>query len=458
VDGDGDLDVLSASFNDSKIAWYENTDGAGGFGAQQVIAPPALAAISVFAADVDGDGDLDVLSALASNEIAWYQNRGGQFALPTGSSAYLAMVDGQTDDVLEVEAIHRGRMGDGDAELATLALRLTDGGGAPLSDAQADALFSQLAFYLDEGSGAFETGSDTLVASASAPFTLSSGELTVAFADADPDVQVAQGTPRTYFVVATLQGSASGASPNQFQVVHAREPGSTAEDRSFDLPLSLEYLDDTPSGAIQALPAAGDYDDDGVQNSTEVANGTDPGNPDTDDDGLTDGVETDTGTFVDENDTGTDPLDPDTDDDGLTDGDEVNQNHSDPLDADADGDDVCDGPVAVGGTCSIAGPDNCPNVDNPAQTNNDALPAGDVCQCGDLDSNGIVEADDVTIARQHLVGATIEVSYDLTRCNVTGPSDGGTSDCDVADIYVLQRVVAGKSATLENTCLHYTGP
>ena len=29
MDGDGDLDVLSASYFDDKIAWYENTDGAG---------------------------------------------------------------------------------------------------------------------------------------------------------------------------------------------------------------------------------------------------------------------------------------------------------------------------------------------------------------------------------------------------------------------------------------------
>ena len=63
VDGDGDLDVLSASFLDDKIAWYENADGAGSFGAQQVISTAAVVATSVFAADVDGDGDLDVLSA-----------------------------------------------------------------------------------------------------------------------------------------------------------------------------------------------------------------------------------------------------------------------------------------------------------------------------------------------------------------------------------------------------------
>ena len=31
IDGDGDMDVLSASSSDNKIAWYENTDGAGTF-------------------------------------------------------------------------------------------------------------------------------------------------------------------------------------------------------------------------------------------------------------------------------------------------------------------------------------------------------------------------------------------------------------------------------------------
>ena len=39
VDGDGDLDVLSASQGDDKIAWYENTDGAGSFGSQQARSP-----------------------------------------------------------------------------------------------------------------------------------------------------------------------------------------------------------------------------------------------------------------------------------------------------------------------------------------------------------------------------------------------------------------------------------
>ncbi|NIQ19659.1 MAG: hypothetical protein GTN95_05560, partial [Gammaproteobacteria bacterium] len=78
VDGDGDPDVLSASFFDDKIAWYENTDGAGSFGPQQVISTLADGARSVFAADVDGDGDPDVLSASENDDkIAWYENTDG---------------------------------------------------------------------------------------------------------------------------------------------------------------------------------------------------------------------------------------------------------------------------------------------------------------------------------------------------------------------------------------------
>ena len=79
LDGDGDNDVLSASFSDNKIAWYENLDGLGDFGIQQTISTNAMGAKSIFSTDIDGDGDNDVLSASSeSDEIAWYENVDGQ--------------------------------------------------------------------------------------------------------------------------------------------------------------------------------------------------------------------------------------------------------------------------------------------------------------------------------------------------------------------------------------------
>jgi hypothetical protein len=103
--------------------------------------------------------------------------------------------------------------------------------------------------------------------------------------------------------------------------------------------------------------------------------------------------------------------------------------------------------------------DNCPFVSNLSQTNSDGLSAGDACQCGDLNNDGVVNAADALLASQHVVGRTIaNPSFDLARCNVIGEPDGGVSDCDIADIFVLQRFLAGGSVTVANSCDAYTGP
>ncbi len=82
LDGDGDKDILSGSGYNGQIAWYNN-DGTGHFSAEKDIASnPGVNHISdVMAVDMDGDGDLDIVSAArVSNEIALYPNLGdGEF-------------------------------------------------------------------------------------------------------------------------------------------------------------------------------------------------------------------------------------------------------------------------------------------------------------------------------------------------------------------------------------------
>jgi hypothetical protein len=78
-----------------------------------------------------------------------------------------------------------------------------------------------------------------------------------------------------------------------------------------------------------------DTDQDGVDDATEVKNGTNPNNPDTDGDGLTDGEEATL--------TGSDPNKVDTDGDGLSDFDEAKIWHTNPLNSDTDGDGFSDG-------------------------------------------------------------------------------------------------------------------
>jgi len=82
LDGDGTPDVLAATQFDEKLVWYRNTGG--GFGEQQVIddalpLDPDFNSQPMYAADVDGDGDLDVVAAPSAEERAvWYENQIGE--------------------------------------------------------------------------------------------------------------------------------------------------------------------------------------------------------------------------------------------------------------------------------------------------------------------------------------------------------------------------------------------
>ena len=78
VDGDGDIDVLSASRLDNKVAWYENTDGKGAFGKQETIGTADVDYSAAHAADIDGDGDIDILLATLHFGLVWYENLDGK--------------------------------------------------------------------------------------------------------------------------------------------------------------------------------------------------------------------------------------------------------------------------------------------------------------------------------------------------------------------------------------------
>jgi hypothetical protein len=186
---------------------------------------------------------------------------------------------------------------------------------------------------------------------------------------------------------------------------------------------------------------------------------------DSDGDGLLNSVESDTGIFVDENDTGTNPFAADTDDDGLDDSAEITLG-TDPSDPDTDDDNICDGSGTGGGACS-AGPDLCPYLNTGVETDSGGIDTatpdgiGDGCQCGDVSNNGIADATDLQWIREFILGVRVLSAQERVRCNLVGPGagDGSGSDCNVGDAFLLDRLLQGGAVDVrfDNACDAYIG-
>ena len=111
LDGDDDNDVLTASWNDATITWEEN-NGSGSFTSHN-ITTSASGIKDIYAIDLDGDGDVDVLSASEDfnntyDNISWYENNGSE-------SFTQHTITNDIDDPMDVYAIDLD--GDGDVDV-----------------------------------------------------------------------------------------------------------------------------------------------------------------------------------------------------------------------------------------------------------------------------------------------------------------------------------------------------
>ena len=113
IDGDGDIDILSALYIANEIYLYEN-DGHGNF-TELLISTEPDGPTSIYAFDVDTDGDMDVLttSSRGGNEVSWYENDGDEIftrhIISTNASncVFAIDVDGDGDaDVLASSGIN----------------------------------------------------------------------------------------------------------------------------------------------------------------------------------------------------------------------------------------------------------------------------------------------------------------------------------------------------------------
>ena len=115
IDNDGDMDVVRASHNSDTIAWCEN-NGDQEF-TTHIVSNTVDGARAVHAVDLDDDGDTDILSAGFGGDIfTWHENDGFEnFTARTVNTEALATRDGARN-------IHAEDMdGDGDLDIVTAA-------------------------------------------------------------------------------------------------------------------------------------------------------------------------------------------------------------------------------------------------------------------------------------------------------------------------------------------------
>lgn len=110
LDDDGNQDVLAAGHGQwqGKISWFENL-GNGNF-VERVIDDNFNRANSVYAADIDSDGDLDVIgTARAADEVAWWENNGEEYfekhLVASGQPYPISCIAGDIDSDNDIDII-----------------------------------------------------------------------------------------------------------------------------------------------------------------------------------------------------------------------------------------------------------------------------------------------------------------------------------------------------------------
>jgi len=209
-------------------------------------------------------GDLDVLHANQNPQYLFIkENIGAQVTenvdpkstLPTDYNIF----DGATTDLMTINETHNGVSWDSDMELATWRFHFEDG-GTPLNTGEAQALFTEMYIYLDNGApfGSWQI-TDTMVMSIpSASFSLAGGYQSFILADPDLNAVIQADTTQTYFLVVQLTPGASLVTPNTFNVTFDPDGYGTSnwnevEHEDEDTILSVLYSPSTTAGRFRAV-------------------------------------------------------------------------------------------------------------------------------------------------------------------------------------------------------------
>lgn len=182
LDGDGDLDVISGSERDDRVAWYAN-DGSGVFGPQHLVSSEVLEANWVHAADLDADGDVDLLVfSWGAHELSWFANDGaGSFSAPVVLASMVYGMDRPTTADVD---------GDGDTDIVACSAG------------------SEISWYPNDGAGGFGAPQPIDVSTAPDPQHAACADL-----DNDGDVDIVYACQTPGYVLNNGDGTFAAAVP-----------------------------------------------------------------------------------------------------------------------------------------------------------------------------------------------------------------------------------------------------
>lgn len=112
MDGDGDQYLVSGSQNSGGVQWFENSGSRKPtFEARSIDGNSGNRVADITVADMDADGDLDVITAINTRQILWYENDGAESpgfspheSAARGRTVFAADIDGdRRQDLLSIE-------------------------------------------------------------------------------------------------------------------------------------------------------------------------------------------------------------------------------------------------------------------------------------------------------------------------------------------------------------------